>query len=170
MADPSDSCRELALHAVSAFVECGVDMAPSLPRLFAVVTARLPAVLHHDGEAGLFIYDEATHDAHRRGKAVPRQVRLHHPRRTLGLAFFDGSVRNVSSLRFILQDKSHHAGSDAAEPSEAVRHLSLQVLHRLLNASPTLLRTHLTDAVLFAQLHLQDSFPVRVVSLCLVLE
>lgn len=36
MADPSDSCRELALQVFSAFLECGVDVAASLPRLFAV--------------------------------------------------------------------------------------------------------------------------------------
>jgi len=33
--------------------------------------------MHHEAEAGLFIYDAAAHDAHQRGKAIPRQVGTH---------------------------------------------------------------------------------------------
>lgn len=35
-ADPSEGCREQALHAFGGFIRCGVDVAPSFPRLFAV--------------------------------------------------------------------------------------------------------------------------------------
>lgn len=38
---------------------------------------RLPPGLHHDPAAGLFVYDAAAHDAHQRGKAIPRQARTH---------------------------------------------------------------------------------------------
>lgn len=48
---------------------------PHPPLHTQALSMRLPAGLHHDPGAGLFVYDAAAHDAHKRGKAIPRQAR-----------------------------------------------------------------------------------------------
>eukprot|EP00903_Cladosiphon_okamuranus_P014433 g13393.t1 len=76
LADPTEACREAAIHAVTLFVEHVSDLTPHLAYLFPILMARgVPAGSLYDPSLELFVHDNEQHEAYKRGRATERQDR-----------------------------------------------------------------------------------------------
>lgn len=106
ISDSHEGCREATQVLINAFFAHSSDLVPVLGYYFPAQMRRTSAVVL-DMELNLFVADEATHAAYKRGRAVPRAD---------SLSVATGGIA---------------APPSRIEPSEEVRCASIQTLHTL---------------------------------------
>ena len=138
ISDPVEKCRDLALRIIQSFFRICQDVVGVLGYFMPAMMHRLPSGLAYDEEMKVFVYDIATHEAFRRGKAVERQDRT-------GVA-------------------SGGPSTTVIEPSEELRLQLCITLGTLLKRMVKLdalsvINPYFHDCIMFLQAQLRDPYP-----------
>jgi hypothetical protein len=148
-ADASEKCREMSQKLTKSFFSSSCDLVPVLGYYFPALMQRLPPGTAYDDGLKIFINDEETHEAYKRGKAVDRQDKT-------------GILGDPVAVKII-------------ESSEEIRFLACDALSCLLQRSIELnncsiLHPYFEDIIFFLQVQLRDPLPDLKVLACNALE
>ena len=144
-ADQSEFCRLGGIWLVNFFLSLTLDMGPTLPYLYPVVTERSSLQFGYDEEGKEFVRDPEKQEAKKRGKAFKTEQQ-------------EGCVYKHTVV----------------EPSEEVRLESMKLLRMVVgkildSTAPTQLGPYFTDTILLCAVGVCDPFPdLKLVSYSLV--
>ena len=134
-ADKSEYCRLGSIKLINFFLSLTLDMAPTLPYLYPVITERSSTSFGYDEEGKEFVRDPTKHEDKKRGKALKTEIQ-------------EGMVYKYTVV----------------EPSEEVRlelmKLLKSIVVKILNsAHPTQLGPYFTDTILLVAVGICDPYP-----------
>lgn len=145
-ADPVEKCRELSLKITQCFFENSSDLVLVLGYFIPALMQRSPGGMAYDEDMKVFVMDQETHEAYRRGKAVDRQDK-------------GDALQTVSVI----------------ETSEELRLMGCTVLVSLItklcaNAAASVLHPYFYEIIMFLQAQLRDPFADVKLVACAALE